>query len=44
MRRRHFYPPHGNFLKSTPENKAGYVWAKGQQWASVGMSGPVKLL
>ncbi|MDR0385246.1 MAG: glycoside hydrolase family 2 [Prevotellaceae bacterium] len=34
----------GNFLKSTPENKAGYAWTKRQQWASTGMTGPVKLL
>ncbi|MDR2764356.1 MAG: glycoside hydrolase family 2 [Tannerella sp.] len=34
----------GNFLKSTPENKAGYVWTKGQNWQSLGMLGPVKLL
>jgi hypothetical protein len=34
----------GNFLKSTPENKAGYVWARGQRWMPTGMLGPVKLL
>jgi hypothetical protein len=34
----------GNFLKSTPENKAGYVWTEYQQWASEGLLGPVKLL
>jgi hypothetical protein len=34
----------GNFLKSTPENKAGYVWTKHQKWVSAGMLGPVKLL
>jgi hypothetical protein len=34
----------GNFLKSTPENKAGYVRTEHQQWVSVGMLGPVKLL
>jgi hypothetical protein len=34
----------GNFLKSTPENKAGYVWAGHQPWTSAGMLGPVKLL
>ncbi|MDR1524985.1 MAG: hypothetical protein LBS79_07010, partial [Tannerella sp.] len=34
----------GNFLKSTPENKAGYVWTQYQQWAPAGMLGPVKLL
>ncbi|MDR1224431.1 MAG: glycoside hydrolase family 2 [Tannerella sp.] len=34
----------GNFLKSTPENKAGYVWTERQQWVSVGLLGPVKLL
>jgi hypothetical protein len=34
----------GNFLKSTPENKAGYVWTKNQKWVSEGMLGPVKLL
>jgi hypothetical protein len=34
----------GNFLKSTPENKAGYVWTQYQQWVSAGMLGPVKLL
>jgi hypothetical protein len=34
----------GNFLKSTPANKAGYVWTKGQKWNPMGMLGPVKLL
>ncbi|MDR1455018.1 MAG: hypothetical protein LBJ01_05140 [Tannerella sp.] len=34
----------GNFLKSTPENKAGYVWTERQQWMPEGMLGPVKLL
>jgi hypothetical protein len=34
----------GNFLKSTPENKAGYVWTQHQKWVSAGMLGPVRLL
>jgi hypothetical protein len=33
-----------NFLKSTPENKVGYGWTRGQGWTSMGLLGPVKLL
>ncbi|MDR0573174.1 MAG: hypothetical protein LBG96_03940 [Tannerella sp.] len=34
----------GNYLKSSPDNKTGYQWTRGQRWQPVGMLGPVKLL
>ncbi|MDR2121207.1 MAG: hypothetical protein LBP64_10115 [Tannerella sp.] len=34
----------GNYLKSSPDNKTGQRWTRGQKWQPVGMLGPVRLL
>jgi hypothetical protein len=34
----------GNYLKSSPDNKAGYGWTRHQPWQPVGITGPIRLL
>ena len=34
----------GNYLKSSPENKTGQIWTRGQPYQPMGIIGPVRLL